>query len=132
MSDTYARLHGTTVDRFKVGLHNQRVTLTGVTSGSNTTVLVDRDSGNFIAETTIFFTAYVIGKGENTAAYQIKGCYLFGTNTITGFVVDTFVDTANFTEPSISFSSTGELTLTCYGVDGDEINWTAVIDAVLI
>ena len=132
MSDVYTKLHGTTVDRFKVGVHSQRVTLTGQTSGANTTTLVDRDSNNFVSDTTIFFTAYVIGKGDNTAAYQIKGCYLFGTTTVSGFVVDTFVDTADFVEPVLAFSPTGELTLTCAGVAGDDINWTAVIDVVLI
>lgn len=132
MSDVYTRLHGTTVDRFKVGSHSQRVTLTGFTSGQSTATLVDRDGNNFVADTTVFFTAYIIGKGTNTAAYQIKGCYLFGTTTLSGFVVDTFVDTADFTEPNLSFSSSGELVLTCNGVDGDEINWTAVIDVVLI
>ena len=132
MSDTYAKLHGTTVDRFKIGLNNQRVSLTGVTSGVNQSQLVDRDGNNLIVSSTVFFTAYVVGRGENTAAYEIKGCYLQGTTTVTGYVVDTFVDTADFTAPTISFNISGEMTLTCFGVQDDTISWTAVVDVVSI
>lgn len=132
MSDTYAKLHGTTVDRFKIGLNNQRVSLTGVTAGANQMQLVDRDGNNFIASSTVFFTAYVVGRGDSTAAYEIKGCYLQGTTTVTGYVVDTFVDTADFTEPTISFNTSGEMMLTCFGVQDDNISWTAVVDVVSI
>jgi hypothetical protein len=132
MTDFYTKLHGTTTDRFKIGLKNQKITLSGVTSSTNTTELVDRDGLGYTAESTVFFTAYIMGKGANVAAYEIKGCYLQGTSTISGYVTNTYVDTANFVEPTISFDSNGAMTLTCKGVGTDTIDWTAVIDFVSI
>ena len=132
MTDIYTKLHGTTTDKFKIGLKNQKITLSGVTSSASSTTLADRDGMNFTVYSTVFFTAYIVGKGINTAAYEIKGCYLQGTTTISGYVVNTFVDTNNFTEPTISFNSLGEMTVTCSGVDTDTIEWTAVIDFVSI
>lgn len=132
MTDTYTKLHGTTTDRFKIGLKNQRVTLSGTTVNTASTTLLDRDAAKYKAESTVFFTAYVVGKGINTAAYEIKGCYLQGTTTVSGYVTNTFVDTNNFVEPTISFNSNGEMTVTCTGVNTDTINWTAVIDVVSI
>ena len=132
MTDLYTKLHGTTTDRFKIGLKNQRVTLSGTTVNTATTELLDRDGLKYTAESTVFFTAYIIGKGNNTAAYEIKGCYLQGTTTISGYVVNTYVDTNNFTEPTISFNSDGDISLTCTGVATDTIAWTAVIDVVSI
>ena len=132
MTDVYTKLHGTTTDRFKIGLKNQRAILSGITANTANVELLDRDSLKFIAESTLFFTAYIVGKGVNTAAYEIKGCYLQGTTTISGYVTNTFVDTNNFQEPIINFDSNGEMTITCTGVDTDTINWTAVIDVVLI
>jgi hypothetical protein len=132
MTDIYTKLHGTTTDRFKIGLKNQRVTLSGVTSNIATTELLDRDSLKYTVESTVFFTAYIIGQGINVAAYEIKGCYLQGTTTISGYVTNTYVDTADFIEPTINFNSLGEMTVTCTGADTDTINWTAVIDFVSI
>lgn len=133
MSDIYAKLHGTTVDRFKIGVNNQRISLTGVSSGEGGVQLVDRDGNNLTVSSTVFFTAYIVGRGEeNTAAYEIKGCYLQGTTVVTGYVVDTFVDTAEFMEPEISFGSDGMMTLTCFGVIDDTVSWSAVVDIVSI
>jgi len=132
MPDTFTRLHGTTVDRFKVGQHSQKVTLTGITESTGTISLFDRDGNSFVATSTVFFTAYVIGKGVNTAAFEVKGCYVAGTSTVTGYVVNTYVDTANFQEPVFSFDESGLLTVTCTGVDGETVNWTAVVDIVSI
>ena len=133
MSELYTRLHGTTTDSFKIGLKNQRIVLTGATVGATSVELLDRESNKYTAVSTVFFTAYIVGQGStNTAAYQIKGCYVNGTTTVSGYVVDTYVDTASFTEPSLSFSSSGELTLTCVGASGDTINWSASIDFVLV
>lgn len=132
MTDLYTKLHGTTTDRFKIGLKNQRVTLSGTTVNTASTELLDRDGLKYTAESTVFFTAYIVGKGINTAAYEIKGCYLQGTTTISGYVTNTFVDTNNFTEPTIAFNSNGEITINCTGVDADTIAWTAIIDVVLI
>ena len=132
MTDIYTKLHGTTTDRFKIGLKNQRVTLSGVTSNTATAELLDRDSLKYTVESTVFFTAYIIGQGVNVAAYEIKGCYLQGTTTISGYVTNTYVDTADFIEPTINFNSSGEMTVTCTGADTDTINWTAVIDFVSI
>ena len=132
MTDLYTKLHGTTTDRFKIGLKNQRVTLSGTTTNIATTELLDRDGLKYTAESTVFFTAYIVGQGVNTAAYEIKGCYLQGTTTVSGYVTNTFVDTNNFSEPTITFDSDGEMTLTCTGTGTDNINWTAVIDVVSI
>lgn len=132
MTDIYTKLHGTTTDKFKIGLKNQRATLIGITNNTASTELLDRDGLKFIVDSTVFFTAYIVGKGFNTAAYEIKGCYLQGTTTVSGYVTNTFVDTNNFTEPTIQFNSNGEVTVTCTGVGTDIINWTAVIDVVAI
>ena len=132
MTDIYTKLHGTTTDRFKIGLKNQRATLSGITTNTASVELLDRDSLKYTAESSVFFTAYIVGKGINTAAYEIKGCYLQGTTTISGYVTNTFVDTNNFQEPTINFNSNGEMTISCTGVGTDTINWTAVIDVVLI
>jgi len=132
MADLYTKLHGTTTDRFKIGLKNQRVTLSGSTTNTATAELLDRDELKYTAESTVFFTAYIIGQGTNVAAYEIKGCYLQGTTTISGYVTNTYVDTANFTEPTINFDSSGEMTIVCTGINADTINWTAVIDFVSI
>ena len=132
MPNLFAKLHGTTVDRFKVGLKAERITLTGSTSSSVSTELLDREGNNYTALSTIFFTAYIIGKGTHTAAYEIKGCYLAGTTTISGYVVNTYVDSGNFTEPEISFDSNGTLSVNCTGLTGDTIDWTAVLDIVAI
>jgi hypothetical protein len=132
MTDLYTKLHGTTTDRFKIGLKNQRVTLSGTTVNTASTELLDRDGLKYTAESTVFFTVYIVGKGANTAAYEIKGCYLQGTTTISGYVTNTFVDTNNFQEPTISFNLDGDITLTCTGVATDTIAWTAVIDVVSI
>lgn len=132
MTDVYTKLHGTTTDRFKIGLKNQRATLSGITTNTASVTLLDRDGLKYTAESTVFFTAYIVGKGTNTAAYEIKGCYLQGTTIISGYVVNTFVDTNNFTEPTIRFNSNGEMTVTCTGVNTDTIAWTSVIDVVSI
>ena len=132
MTDIYTKLHGTTADRFKIGLKNQRVTLSGTTTNTATEELLDRDGLKYTVESTVFFTAYVIGQGVNVAAYEIKGCYLQGTTTISGYVTNTYVDTADFNEPTINFNSLGEMTVNCTGLDTDTINWTAVIDFVSI
>lgn len=132
MTDIYTKLHGTTADRFKIGLKNQRVTLSGTTTNTATEELLDRDGLKYTVESTVFFTAYIIGQGINVATYEIKGCYLQGTTTISGYVTNTYVDTADFNEPTINFNSLGEMTVTCTGADTDTINWTAVIDFVSI
>lgn len=129
----YTKLHGTTTDAFKIGLKNERITLTGITVNNNVTTLLNRDSQQHTVESTVFFTAYVIGRSiTNTAAYEIKGCYLSGTTIVTGYVVNTYVDTASFQEPTMTFDNSGELTVQCTGISGDTINWTASIDFVMV
>jgi hypothetical protein len=132
MTDIYTKVHGTTADRFKIGLKNQRVTMSGTTVDASSVELLDRDELKYTVDSTVFFTAYIVGKGTNTAAYEIKGCYLQGTTTVSGYVVNTFVDTNNFTEPTINFNSLGEMTVACTGIAADTIDWTAVIDVVSI
>jgi hypothetical protein len=132
MSGIFTKVHGTTTDSFKIGLNNHRLVLTGTTTSNQTTELLDRDGNKFTANSTLFFTAYVIGKGSNTAAFEVKGCYLEGTTTVTGFVVNTYVDTAEFQEPTLTFDANGSMTLSCTGIVGDTIQWTAVLDVVSI
>jgi hypothetical protein len=130
--DTFYKLHGTTVDKFKIGLKNQRIVLTGQTTTGSTATLLDRDSQNYTAESSVFFTAYIIGQGTDSAAYEIKGCYISGVSGVSGYVVNTFVDTNSFTTPAITFSSSGNLTVTVTGLASDTINWTATIDFVTV
>jgi hypothetical protein len=130
--DTFYKLHGTTVDKFKIGLKNQRIVLTGQTTTGSTATLLDRDSQNYTAESSVFFTAYIIGQGTDSAAYEIKGCYISGVGGVSGYVVNTFVDTNSFTPPVITFSSSGNLTVTVIGLASDTINWTATIDFVTV
>ena len=130
--DTFYKLHGTTVDKFKIGLKNQRIVLTGQTTTGSTATLLDRDSQNYTAESSVFFTAYIIGQGTDSAAYEIKGCYISGVSGVSGYVVNTFVDTNSFTPPVITFSSSGNLTVSVTGMASDTINWTATIDFVTV
>lgn len=128
--DTYQKLHGTTVDSFKIGTKSQRITLTGQTTTSATAVLLDRDGASYTADSTVFFTAYVVGTGTNSAAYTIKGCYIPGSG-VNGYVVDTFVDTSLFVRPSITFPG-NVLTLTVTGQAADTINWSAAVDLIVV
>lgn len=133
MSDLYSKLHGTTTDRFKIGLKTERINLTGTTSGESTVIVRNRDGESHVVNSTVFFTAYIVGKGDtNLAAFEIKGCYLQGTTTVTGYVINTYVDQTGFREPTVSFDSDGEMTVECKGVSGDNIEWTASIDVVSI
>lgn len=130
--NNYQKIHGTTVDKFDIGTKNQRIVLTGQTVNALTVDLVDRDGNPYTANSTVFFSAYIVGQGSNTAAYEVKGCYLSGTTTTAGYVVNTYVDSGEFTEPTVSFSDQGEMTVTCTGLFGENINWTATFDFVLI
>lgn len=129
----FTKLHGTTTDAFKIGLKNERITLTGITVNDNTTTLLNRDNQKYTVDSTVFFTAYIIGVGAaNVASYEIKGCYINGSNSVTGQVVTTYLDSGGFVEPAISFDSTGELTVQCTGLAGETVNWTASIDFVMV
>lgn len=133
--DTFYKLHGTTVDKFKIGLKNQRIVLTGQTTTTSTATLLDRDGQNYTAESSVFFTAYIIGQGTDSAAYEIKGCYISGVSGVSGvsgYVVNTFVDTNSFTPPAVTFSSSGNLTVSVTGLASDTINWTATVDFVTV
>ena len=132
MSDIFQKLHGTTVDRFQIGRKVQTITLTGSNTADNTVALVDRDGIGYTADSTVFFTAYIIGKATDTAAYEIKGCYVAGTSSVSGYVVNTYVDSNSFTAPLITFNSNGEMTVTCTGLTGQNVTWTATIDIVKI
>lgn len=132
MLEIFSKLHGTTTDKFSIGQKNQRITLTGLSSGAESVELLDRDSGSYRADSSVFFTAYVIAQGTNTAAFEIKGCYVSGTTGTTGYVVNTYVDTGSFTDPEVTFSSSGQMSVTCTGLAADDIRWTAVVDLVLV
>lgn len=129
---TYTRLHGTTVDKFKIGDNSQRITLTGTADSAGSFDLADRDNQNFVANTTIFFTAYIVGKGNHFAAFEVKGCYIHGTTTVAGYVVDTYVNSGDLAEPEFTFDALGNMTVSCPGAVNDVISWTAVIDIVSI
>ena len=129
----YTKLHGTTTDAFKIGLKNERITLTGTTVSNASSTLLNREGQKYTVDSTVFFTAYIIGVGSSSvASYEIKGCHISGSTNVTGQVVTTYIDSSEFTEPTISFNSAGELTVQCTGIIGDSINWTASIDFVMV
>ena len=132
MLEIFSKLHGTTTDKFKVGLKNQRIVLTGKSIGAAAAQLTDRDNTVYAADSSVFFTAYIIAQGTNTAAFEIKGCYVYGVTGTTGYVVNTYVDTGGFTDPVITFSAQGQMSISCTGLDADDINWTAVVDLVSV
>lgn len=132
MLEIFSKLHGTTTDKFKIGLKNQRIVLTGQSSGISQIQLTNRDESVYAADSSVFFTAYIIAQGTNTAAFEIKGCYVFGVTGTTGYVVNTYVDTGGFTDPVITFSAQGQMSITCTGLDADDIDWTAVVDLVSV
>jgi hypothetical protein len=132
MLEIFSKLHGTTTDKFSIGQKNLRITLTGLSSTAESVELLDRDSGSYQTDNSVFFTAYVIAQGTNTAAFEIKGCYVSGTTGTTGYVVNTYVDTGGFTDPIVTFSSSGQMSVTCTGLAADNIRWTAVVDLVLV
>lgn len=129
MANTFSKLHGTTVDKFSVGTKNDRVTLTGSSVNAATADLKDRDGNSHTAGSTVFFTAYIIGKSSTgTAAFELKGCYVAGTTSVSGAVANTYVNTSGFPLPTISFSSGGVMFLTCTGVLGHTTAWSATVD----
>lgn len=129
MANTFSKIHGTTVDKFSVGTKNDRVTLTGSTVDAAAADLKDRDGNNHTAGSTVFFTAHIIGRSSSgTAAFELKGCYVAGTTSVTGSVLNTYVNTSAFPSPTISFTSGGLMTLTCTGVAGQTTAWSATVD----
>lgn len=129
----FSKIHGTTADRFRIGTKSQLLTLVGETTSDLPVQLEGRDVSTFTATSTLFFTAYIVGQGTtNTAAYEIKGCYIDQTNTVQGYVVNTYVDTGNFTDPVISFDSNKGCSISCTGLAGETISWTAIIDFVIV
>lgn len=131
--DIYQKSHGTTTDRFKIGSKNQTMTLTGVTEGAELVVLTNKDSVDLVASSTVFFTIYVLGQGTtNTAAYEIKGCYVSGSNTLTGNAVTTFKDTGNFNEPVVDVDGNNTITVSCIGLENEMILWTALINFITV
>jgi hypothetical protein len=130
--DTFSKLHGTTVDRFQIGTKSQRITLTGTNSGADTISLLDRDGNAYTADATVFFTAYIIGTDAANAAYLIKGCYINGTSGVSGYVTDTFVNSNGNPNPTVSFNSSGVMTIACTGLVGQNMSWTATVDIVKI
>ena len=130
--DTFSKLHGTTVDRFQIGTKSQRFTLTGTNSGADTVSLLDRDGNTYTADATVFFTAYIVGTDTANAAFLIKGCYINGSSGVSGYVTDTFVNTNGVSIPSVSFNSSGVMTIACTGLVGQNLTWSAAIDIVKI
>lgn len=130
--DLYQKLHGTTVDSFKIGTKSQRITLTGTNTGADTVDLVDRDGNKFTADSTVFFTVYIVGQDSDTAAFEIKGCYISGVSGVSGSVTNTFVNSNAIAMPTINFTTNGLMTISCQGVSGQNLAWTAAIDIVKI
>lgn len=130
--DLYQKLHGTTVDSFKVGTKSQRITLTGTNTGADTVDLVDRDANKYTADSTVFFTIYLVAKDTDTAAFEIKGCYIAGVAGVSGSVTNTFVNSNSIPAPIVNFSSSGTMTISCTGIAGQNLAWTAAIDIVKI
>jgi hypothetical protein len=129
----YSKIHGTTADRFRMGLKNQRITFTGETETNEAVVLTNSENVLFVANSTVFFTVYIVGQGDSAAAaYEIKGCYINESSTLTGYVVNTFVDSDNFVEPIVVFNEANEIIVTCNGVEEKTIKWTAIADFVIV
>jgi hypothetical protein len=133
MSELYTRLHGTTTDSFKIGFNNERVIVSGQTVNNLSATLVDRNSQQPALKSTAFFTANVIAKGvTGVASFELKGSYIQGTTVAGGYVVTTFLNNANFSEPIVTFTAQGIMNLICIGKQGDTIAWTALVDIVSI
>jgi hypothetical protein len=134
MTDTYSRLHGTTVDRFKVGQKNQKITQTGTTVGAVTAILLDRDNTRYTANSTTFFTANIIGQGNNIGAFEVKGCYVSGQSGVSGTVINTYIDNSDLgiVQPSVNFDINGAMSITVTGIANDTITWTAIIEFIQI
>lgn len=131
MADIYSKLHGTTVDRFQIGTKSQQITLTGVNLGSNTIDLLDRDSTKHTENSTVFFTANIVGTDSSSAAFEIRGCYINGSG-VSGTVINTYLNTSSIPTPTVTFDNNGLLTISCTGISGENIRWTAIIDFVKI
>lgn len=131
--DIFSKIHGTTSDRFKIGQNNQKNTLTGQTLSDEAAQLSNRDDVKFVATSTVFFTAYIVGQGQdNTAAYEVKGCYILEKNILSGYVTNTYVDTNSFTEPTISFNANNEMIISCTGLLNEVINWIAIVEFTIV
>jgi len=130
--DTFARIHGTTVDKFQIGTKSQRITLSGTTTGSNNVDLLDREGEKYTADSTVFFTAYILGQGSDVFAAEIKGCYINGVPGVSGTVVNVYIDSFGFVNPTIFFTNSGTMTVNCTGILGQNINWSATIDLLKI
>lgn len=131
MSDIFQKIHGTTVDRFSIGNNNQTISLTGQTMSTAYTQLLDRNAQSFTVDSAVFFSAFIAGTGTNTAAYEIKGCYTLADDSIKGYAVTTYADTANIAEPVVSFSD-GEINVSVAGAAGDTMTWSAIVNLVLV
>ena len=129
----YQKLHGTTADRFRIGSKKQTITLTGETVGASSVILANKESVSLVASSTIFFTVYILGQGTaSTAAYEIKGCYISNTNSLTGNVVNIYADEGGFTEPVIAFDSNDIMSVTCTGLANDTVKWTGVVEFIIV
>lgn len=130
--DIFQRLHGTTTDQFKIGSKSQRIVLTGVNQANDTVALTDRFGNQYTADSTIFFTAYLIGQDTDTVSLELKGSYIQGTTGASGTVVTAFVNTNNIPLPTVNFNSSGTLSIDCTGILGQNLKWTCVVDIVKI
>lgn len=130
--DLYQKLHGTTVDSFKVGTKSQRITLTGTNTGADTVDLVDRDANKYTADSTVFFTIYLVAKDTDTAAFEIKGCYIAGVAGVSGSVTNTFVNSNAIATPTVNFTTSGLMSISCLGIIGQNLSWSATIDIIKI
>ena len=129
----FSKIHGTTADRFRIGSNIQTITLTGLTTSNETVALTNVENTAFSTSSTLFFTVYIIGKGiSNLAAYEINGCYVNDTNTVTGSVLTTYADTGVTNDPSVSFDINNVLTVNCTGAIDDPMQWTAKIEFIII
>ena len=86
----------------------------------------------FASDTTVFFTAYIVGKGQSfNAAYEVKGCRR--NNQIIDGVVNTYMNTSiNVLDPIVSFNLNNTISIKCHNQTTEPIEWAAVIDCVTI
>jgi hypothetical protein len=134
MANTFLKLHGTTVDTFSIGSKTESITHSGTTVNTGSTTLVDREGNQYTASGTVFFTAYIVcqASGGQTGAFEIKGCYLSGVSGVSGAVTNTFVNTSTIPAPTISFNTSGLMSIGVSGISSATLNWTARVDFIKI
>ena len=128
--DLFQKLHGTTASRFSVGHNKQLITLTGSTTAEQSTIsLVQKDGSPVVFDKNIFFTVLILGVGPNSLALKFTGSFIAGSSSF-GTIKEVYVQTSDEIAAAISINESNELIISCTGVLGELISWTASIDLI--